>query len=447
MNSKATIRELLGLKDGIPGINDIVIRVPEEISDCLSLIYKNEYPNNKGETEISNDDVKKEMFDYLRNKDIFAQVYKISFFSVSGTTRRYPLKFGSNINNMVIDILLNFYVNYNFNKINKDYEYQTEVTNIPLRIHYDEAVEYSRFAVRIHQRTYPLLENLVLPIGVYELLMSNKLSRGGLGIFIGGPGDGKSTVMGAALVSRLRLFGGPGITAENPRELLISGPHGDSGWCDQYDVKGDQGFIDAGHNASRQFPSQPNKIFLFGEVNTPTSARIAIQLALNGVFVIMTSHGSSVGTGLSRFVDLASSGSDVKVIRKNIASALKFAMHQEMLPIEDAEEGWGSRRYVCGIVHTMGSTSYNAKVRSILAKGDMDDLEKECSNKFLSRLNNAKIGHGAKYPMPVDVASSEDVNGYEYVKHSVRAVAQDSLNKMEKESLSRDILTILEDIQ
>ncbi|MFK5892234.1 MAG: hypothetical protein QM504_03320 [Pseudomonadota bacterium] len=447
MNNIASIRELLGLKKDIPGINDIIIRVPDFISSKLVDMFDDDYPNNKGESVVLDVDLKKKLYTYLKDGRIFNEIFKLSFFSMSGSTKRYLLKEGDNLNNMVMDILLNFYVNYNFNKINKDYEYQTESTNIPLRIHYDEAVEYSRFAVRIHQRTYPVLENLVLPIGVYELLMSNKLSRGGLGIFIGGPGDGKSTVMGATLVSRLIKFGGPGITAENPRELLISGPHGEDGWCDQYDVKGDQGFIDAGHNASRQFPSQPNKIFLFGEVNTPTSARIAIQLALNGVFVIMTSHGSSVGTGLSRFVDLASSGSDAKVIRKNIASALKFAMHQEMHQIKNADDGWGSRRYVVGIVHTMGTSTFNQKVRSTLAKGDMEDLEKEYSNKLLSRINNSAIGIGEKFDKPNDIKMSNDKNGYYYVKHSVRAVAQDDMNEMDKQRLSKDLLKILEDVE
>lgn len=447
MRNKATIRELLGLGNDVPGINDIIIRVPSDISAKLIEIFNQNISENKGESVSYNKSIKVEMYEYIKTNSIFKSIYNISFFSMSGSTKRYSLNKGSNLISMVIEILLDFYEDYNFNKLNKDYEYQTETTNIPLRIHYDEAVEYSRFAVRIHQRTYPLLENLVLPIGLYELLMSSKLSRGGLGIFIGGPGDGKSTVMAATLVSRLRKYGGPGITAENPRELIISGPHGNDGWCDQYDVKGDQGFIDAGHNASRQFPSQPNKIFLFGEVNTPTSARIAIQLALNGVFVIMTSHGSSVGTGLSRFVDLASFGSDEKVIRKNIASALKFAIHQEMIPIAKAKEGWGSRRYVAGVVHTMGHNTFNARVRSILASGDMDDLEKDCSNKLLSRLNNSSIGIGVKYPIPDDIALSEDSKGYDVVKHSVRAVAQDQMNVIERESLSKDINAILEDVQ
>jgi twitching motility protein PilT len=171
----------------------------------------------------------------------------------------------------------------------------------------------------------PDLDGL-MPKAVAELLVHPALCAGGLLVICGGPGQGKTTTVAAAVAARLRAFGGVCVAAEDPPEIPLHGRHG-AGLCLQMDVTPDRPLDRAIHVALRMFPVGVPTMIMVGEVRTRAAADEAVNAALNGTLVCMTLHASSQVEALHRLVGLIGGGEHALAA---LAASLKIILHQRL---------------------------------------------------------------------------------------------------------------------
>jgi Tfp pilus assembly pilus retraction ATPase PilT len=203
---------------------------------------------------------------------------------------------------------------------------------------------------RIPSRT-PDLRELRLPPFWADLLLHPELLKGGLVLMAAVTGQGKSTTTASIIGSRLKLFGGFGLTIEDPAELPLHGDHGE-GVCIQTEVSStdapEVAYAEALRAAMRSYPTLTGggTILLVGEVRDPVTAAELVRAAVNGHLVVTTIHASDLNTAISRLSALAAQKLGDVPARDLLASALKVAVHQT-LSISNEGDGW-SRGVVGG---------------------------------------------------------------------------------------------------
>jgi len=154
--------------------------------------------------------------------------------------------------------------------------------------------------------------------------------RQGLWIITGSPGAGKSTSTATLISERLKVFGGLAITAEDPPEMPLEGPHGAHGYCYQMSVDDDKSFSGIIRESMRSYPAAIPGILLIGEVRDPETALLALQSAIDGRLVIATMHASSCSLALERMTSLASSLTDISNARNMVADSLRLVVSQRL---------------------------------------------------------------------------------------------------------------------
>ncbi len=119
-------------------------------------------------------------------------------------------------------------------------------------------------------------------------------------ILISGPqSSGKTTLASAYVKERLSLYGGHGVTFENPAELPLAGDCGEGGCCFQVEINSERELEQQIERAHRY--ASPNIIFI-GEIKTRYAAREALRVALgsNRQIVVATIHGVDIVAALQR---------------------------------------------------------------------------------------------------------------------------------------------------
>lgn len=144
-----------------------------------------------------------------------------------------------------------------------------------------------------------LLDQLGIPSPIVQKLRRPEL-RGGLLLFAGGPGAGKSTAACAVIVDRLETIGGFTWTAENPVEYDLQGPHG-AGQCYQEEINED---LEIQRVLMDTLRSSADTFFI-GEIREETSARAACLAAASGMLVLSTLHADSAQQALLKIGMLA----------------------------------------------------------------------------------------------------------------------------------------------
>lgn len=168
-----------------------------------------------------------------------------------------------------------------------------------------------------------MLDSLNIHMGYVEMLMRPKLS--GLIIVSGAFGQGKTTTASAIIASRLKKFGGVGITIEDPPEMPLEGRHGD-GQC--YQTWVNQG--EFGHACRKAARWTPSIIFL-GEVRDQETAMEALRASINGRLVICTIHSDSVPMAIERIYALAKGDSGSAEDNSSLlANGLLCVVHQRL---------------------------------------------------------------------------------------------------------------------
>ncbi len=416
---------ILDLPEGINEVNDLSIVVPDE---CLRSPFVAAEDNLHSWIEQNAEKILAESFFLTAAEDT---IYRLG-----------DLPVDSGICELVLDIVREVYLRTYDTHSQRNFNYRVPAPfDLPTRINLSHADGYDSISVRIHKVSYPLLEDLALPVGVYEMLMSDQLNRGGVGWFIASQGQGKSTTMVATIASRLRAFGGVAKTIELPIEIPLGRWHGEKGVCDQFNALKEE-IDERVEDVSRQFPSGGNKILMVGEVNSPETARMVMNLGMNGMFVLATVHGSSVANGLNRVISMAASANGIDAARLDMAQSLKFALHQK-ISMRPEGRGWGSRKYTMQVLHLLNAAQAN-KAGKIITSGNIDELDRGVSADYARRLVSIlESRNGARaFPLEKDIPDAIKAMGVSdesYKWHQIGCVPINELDERERQ-LRMDII-------
>ena len=195
----------------------------------------------------------------------------------------------------------------------------------------------------------PMLEELSIRPQLLKLLSHEWLNDGGLVLFSGLTGQGKTTVAAASVPHRLRLFGGRALVVEDVQEMPMEGVWG-MGSCRQLEVdyhaaeERDAGFSGAIRQAYRSMPATRPAILYIGEVRDTETAVEVVQAAANGMLVISTLHAVDGKSALMRLVSLAEKEMG-EAAASTTADALRMVVHQSMTLSSEAPPGWERAKY------------------------------------------------------------------------------------------------------
>lgn len=222
-----------------------------------------------------------------------------------------------------------------------------------------------RYALRRLRDRCPDLDTLGLPQWVKALLLGSSMRMtGGLVLFFGLTGAGKTVTFGAALTARLRLFGGYALTLEDPPEDLLEGWHG-SGYCEQLDASELGGFENGIHAALRCFPAKDASMLGFGEVLDSHTAAQLFRLAGDGHLVMATVHARTIPAGLERLASMAKAAGEANA-NELLAASLQLSVHQRF-----DERG---QLQVTALPR-------DPKIEAFIKRGDFSALKQEVKNR------------------------------------------------------------------
>jgi twitching motility protein PilT len=186
-------------------------------------------------------------------------------------------------------------------------------------------------AARLVQTSLPDFEDLRLGILASKILRGEELRRdGGLVIFSGPIGSGKTTTAMATIDDQLKEFGGFCLSIEDPIEFpAMSGFHGEKGGFMEQIAAKNLDYHTPLIEALRCFPPGQQGILFIGEIRDPKTAAEALRFSLAGNLVITTIHSSNEINALNRILSLASMGGESQA-RNLLASSLKLVVHQTL---------------------------------------------------------------------------------------------------------------------
>ncbi|WP_257806939.1 ATPase, T2SS/T4P/T4SS family [Burkholderia glumae] len=171
------------------------------------------------------------------------------------------------------------------------------------------------------------------PAKLVDGLMSADLASGGLVLFTGPTGSGKTVSAVSMVMARLLRFGGVGTSIENPIEIDFEGRYrsGDSvcGTMYQTEVDDDLAF---GPQIQARSRVAPNVLFI-GEIRTAAAMAQALIAAMSGVLVIATFHAQAVVSGIERIRAMVKdAGYDAGLFSNGIAAIVHQTMVRTELP-------------------------------------------------------------------------------------------------------------------
>ncbi len=211
-----------------------------------------------------------------------------------------------------------------------------------------------------------LLDQLGIPAPIVQKMRQPDL-RGGLLLFAGGPGAGKSTAACALIVDRLERIGGFTWTAENPVEYDLQGPHG-AGQCYQEEIEEDKEIQRVLMDTLRSSADT----FFIGEIREETSARAACLAAASGMLVISTLHADNAQQALLKIGMLAG----MEGLSQSLRGIVTLRMERELSAAN------GPRK----VLKVQPFFIDDEALRQKIAKGDMASLNMDLEmqkNRFL----------------------------------------------------------------
>lgn len=250
------------------------------------------------------------------------------------------------------------------------------------RVHRERVVNHDLLVLRALPTETPMLTDLNIPNGLRLLLQDVDLGYGGLVLFAGANGQGKTTLASATVRSRLHQYGGCAITVEAPPELPLQGVHG-SGVCYQIPVRegnmssGDA-FARALASTRRMFPAVTGggTILFVGEILDRKTAAETLIAAGNGHLVLATMHGHSVAAVLTALVSLAYEELGQATASELLASVLRGVIWQRLTFKPDAV-GWKR-----GVVHPqiLWCSTRNTNASSMITNAIRDRVGDQIMN-------------------------------------------------------------------
>ena len=174
------------------------------------------------------------------------------------------------------------------------------------------------------------LEETGLNKRIMEELLHRRLSRGGLVIICGAPGNGKTTTCAAMIDARLKMYGGLCITIEDPVEIELKNDWGSKGKCLQIQVRDKSEFPEAVRGIMRAYPTGVDSMMLIGETRDPETASEALRSSMDGRLVITTMHSDNPASALERFYTYASKILDQDDVSSMLSSSFRLCIHQTL---------------------------------------------------------------------------------------------------------------------
>ncbi|WP_206956342.1 ATPase, T2SS/T4P/T4SS family [Trinickia acidisoli] len=249
-------------------------------------------------------------------------------------------------------------------------DFRAEWEGIGLRVQRIETLEGDVYICRRLLDRPIEYGKLGYPPRLLEALLSEAFSRGGLVLWTGATGDGKSMSQASWMIERLRRYGGTACTIENPVEIVLQGRHGSGtvvGTCYQTEVQNDSDF---GPTIHRLLRAAPNLIML-GEIRTREAAAQAVLAGTSGHLVSSTLHANDVQTALERMKNMVrESGLE----QGFMADALSAVIHQSM---RITNYGGVERRILTVTPLVVASATNETAIRATLRKGDFSQLSSE----------------------------------------------------------------------
>lgn len=192
---------------------------------------------------------------------------------------------------------------------------------------------------------------------IRDILKGRWLNDGGLILFCGLTGQGKTTQAAATVRNRLERFGGRCVTVEDVPEVPLEGLWG-SGSCRQLRVDHHaqelprRGFAGAIRRAYRTFPATRPAILYIGEVRDTETAVEVVKAAANGMLVITTVHSFDPASALLRLSTLAK-GAMGDAANLALSQALRVVIHQS-LELQPDVVGWARGSFAGNVLISDG---------------------------------------------------------------------------------------------
>ena len=233
-------------------------------------------------------------------------------------------------------------------------DFTAEYDGRRFRVHREETTEGWLNTLRRLPQTCPTLDEMQFTNkAIGDFLMLPTFNQGGLILLAALNGQGKSTVAGATIKSRLTKYAGQGFSLEDPAELPLAGFHGGGTFRQTEVKKGD--WKGAMGKFGRLLPATRPAILYIGEVRETECAAETIKLALAGALVITTIHSESPISALARMVSMAENhlGDSAAMM---LAQALRLVMHQKLV-LSPNERGWKRGQISASVMYSQQESS------------------------------------------------------------------------------------------
>lgn len=214
----------------------------------------------------------------------------------------------------------------------------------------------------------PALESIGLPEQLVTWLSAEEQSQG-LVLISGPQASGKTWTAAALIAARLRLYGGHGVTFENPVEMPLTGPHGQHGYCFQTEILGEHEL--AAHIERAHRYGSPNIIHI-GEIRSKYAATEALRVSLGSSrqMVVATIHGLDAVAALDRLLTWARE-LEGEAASRNLENSLLAVIHQDLASVN------GKRTLRCPEFLLVPFRDEFKGIRAKLKDGNLGDLRND----------------------------------------------------------------------
>jgi len=187
------------------------------------------------------------------------------------------------------------------------------------------------FSARRMPRSVPDISRLGFPEPITNHLLS-LVDTGGLILWGGATGQGKTTAISCLLKKFLEMQGGFAYTIEDPPEMPLDGTYrshnGGLGLCKQTETHGEGGWGESLKSALRSRP----RYILVGEIRTPETASQVLRASSSGHLVLSTIHANSVEDGLNSVIKYAmAAGLNESLAADLLSRGLLAVIHQRLV--------------------------------------------------------------------------------------------------------------------
>lgn len=208
--------------------------------------------------------------------------------------------------------------------------YSVSYEGVVFRVERVDTLTGIHFSARRMPRRVPDISRLGFPDPITKQLLS-LANSGGLILWGGATGMGKTTSISCLLKKFLETEGGFAYTIEDPPEMPLDGVYeaknGGLGLCKQTETIGDADWGEALRSALRSRP----RYILVGEIRTPETASQVLRAASSGHLVLSTIHANSVEDALNSVIKYAvAAGLNESLAADLLSRGVLAVLHQKL---------------------------------------------------------------------------------------------------------------------